>query len=314
MTTGKGSVSVNAQQINDKLKEKLQEKCKIYPQNNLRCSSIGHPCSRYVYLCITNFADRKPPDVGLQAIFGLGNTLEAHVIEKIKEAGFEVLTPTSHSFRIEPQNITGREDLRIKDPETGELFPVEVKSISPFEFDKLNGFSDFVNNKKPFIRAYAAQIQLYLYHFAKPYGFFALINKLNGEIKFIRVDLDFDFTEKLLQKAEYINHCLEIREAPEATDEIAVCEGCDLQHICGQCRRVPSDIEVDGELDELIERKEQLATAKREYEDVDKQIKARVGERSKIITGKYLVTRTSFTKKAFTVPESVQYRVNIKRL
>ena len=76
----------------------------------------------------------------------------------------------------------------------------------------------------------------------------------------------------------------------------------------------PTDIEIDGELDELIERKEALAPAKREYEDVDKQIKARVGEREKIITGRYLVTRTSFVKKAFTVPESTQYRVNIKRL
>lgn len=304
---------MNAELINDRLREKLQEKCKVYPQNNLRCSSIGHPCSRYVYLCITNFQDRTPPDVGLQAIFGLGNTLETHVIEKIKEAGFEVITPTDHSFRIEPQNITGREDLRIKD-ENGELIPVEVKSISPFEFDKLNCFDDFVNNKKPFIRAYAAQIQLYMYQFAKPYGFFALINKLTGEIKFIRIDLDYDYCEKVLQKAEYINKCLAEKTMPEACDEIGFCDHCDLQHICGQVKRIPADVELDDELENLIIRKEELKAAKAEYEAVDKEIKARVGEREKVITGTYLIERKSFVKKEYTVPESTQYRISIKRL
>lgn len=304
---------MNAELINDRLREKLQEKCKVYPQNNLRCSSIGHPCSRYVYLCITNFQDRTPPDVGLQAIFGLGNTLETHVIEKIKEAGFEVITPTDHSFRIDPQNITGREDLRIKD-ENGELIPVEVKSISPFEFDKLNCFDDFVNNKKPFIRAYAAQIQLYMYQFAKPYGFFALINKLTGEIKFIRIDLDYDYCEKVLQKAEYINKCLAEKTMPEACDEIGFCDHCDLQHICGQVKRIPADVELDDELENLINRKEELKAAKAEYEAVDKEIKARVGEREKVITGTYLIERKSFVKKEYTVPESTQYRISIKRL
>lgn len=305
---------MNASDINEKLKEKLQEKCVIYPQNNLRCSSIGHPCSRYVYLCITNYNDRKAPDVGLQAIFGLGNTLEKHVIEKIKEAGYEVITPTEHSFRIEPQNITGREDLRIKDPETGELYPVEVKSISPFEFDKLNSFEDFVKNKKPFIRAYAAQIQLYLYNFAKEYGFFALINKLTGEIKFVRVNLDYDFCGKVLDKADYINKCLADRTLPESCDEIGLCENCDLQHICGQVKRIPADIELDDELENLINRKQELATAKREYEEVDKEIKARVGERDKVITGSYLITRTKIERKEYTVAARTEYRLNIKKL
>jgi CRISPR/Cas system-associated exonuclease Cas4 (RecB family) len=305
---------VNAELINSKLREKLQEKCKVYPQNNLRCSSIGHPCSRYVYLSITNWEDKPAPDVGLQGIFGLGNTLEAHVIEKIKEAGFEVITPTAHSFRIEPQGITGREDLRIKDPETGDLIPVEVKSISPFEFDKLNRFEDFVNHPKPYIRAYAAQIQLYMLKFGKEYAFFALINKLTGEIKFIRVEFDYEYCEKVLSKADYINECLEAKTPPEACEEISLCENCDLQHICGECKRIPADVELDGELEELIKRKEELTPANREYNAVDKQIKSLVGEREKVITGSYLVTRTATQRKGYTVEPSTVYKVNIKRL
>lgn len=305
---------MKAEFINAKLREKLEEKCVVYPQNNLRCSSIGHPCSRYVYLCITNFADRKPPDVGLQAIFGLGNTLEAHVIEKIKEAGFEVFTPTVHSFRIEPQNITGREDLRIKDPETGELIPVEVKSVHPMHFDDLNCFADFVKHKKPFIRAYAAQIQLYMLKFGKEYGFFALINKVTGQIKFVRCDFDYEYCEQILSKADYINKCLAEKTPPEACEEIGLCDNCDLQHICGECKRVPADIELDDELKNLINRKNELAEAAGEYKAVDAEIKKRVGERAKIVTGSYLIERKPITKESYTVPASTYYRINIKRL
>ena len=67
-------------------------------------------------------------------------------------------------------------------------------------------------------------------------------------------------------------------------------------------------------MEELINRKQALASAKKEFEELDKQIKARVGDRDKIITGCYLIERKSFTKKAFTVPENTQYRITIKRL
>lgn len=305
---------LTAEQLNEKIFEKLSEKCVVYPQNNLRCSSIGHPCQRFVYLSITNWQDKKPPDAGLQAIFELGNTLETHVIEHIKQAGYEVFTPTIRSFRIDPQGITGREDLRIKDPESGELYPVEIKSISPFEFDKLNTFDDFRKSNKPFIRSYAAQIQLYLYHFAKEQGFFALINKLTGKIKFISVKFDYEFCEEILERAEYINKCLSDKTPPDACDDISFCEGCSLQHICGQCRRIPADIEIDDSLDELINRKEELSPAYREYNEVNDQIKKRVGQREKVITGQYLIQRKSFTKAAYTVPESTQYRITVEKL
>jgi CRISPR/Cas system-associated exonuclease Cas4 (RecB family) len=305
---------MNAEQINAALMEKLQEKCVVYPQNNLRCSSIGHPCARYVYLSITNWEDKPAPDVGLQGIFGIGNALEDYVIERIKEAGFEVITPTQRSFRIDPQGITGREDLRIKDPETGELIPVEVKSISPFDFDKLNKFEDFVNSKKAHIRQYAAQLQLYMLKFGKEYGFFALINKLTGQIKIIRCEFDYEYCESVLTKADYINLCLDQKTPPEACEEIGLCENCNLAHICGSCKRLPADIDVDGELEELINRKQALAAAKKEFEELDKQIKALVGERDKIITGNFLVTRKAIEKQGYTVAPRTEYRVQIKRL
>lgn len=304
---------MNAQQVNEALRESLEKQIKVYPCNNLRASNLGHPCERYLYLLIKHWDEQKPHDAGLQSIFNLGNAMEAFTIDTIKAAGYEVITPTVRSWKIENPLVTGREDIRIK-AENGELIPVEIKGLSPQEWAKLNTVEDFFQSKKYYVRGYPAQLQMYMLHFGKEYGFFALTNKLTGQTKFIEMRFDYEYAEGLLQKAERIYKALETETPPECCDDISVCEGCGLQHICGECRRVPADLELDGELDELIDRKQELSEAKREYERVDKQIKERVGERDKIISGKYLITRTSFTKKAFTVPESVQYRVNIKRL
>lgn len=306
---------MNATEINEKIYQTKKEKITVYPVNHLRASNLGHPCERYLYLLITSWQELKPHDVGLQNIFDLGNTLEEHTIKNIKEAGFEIVTPTQRSWQITVKGgiITGREDIRIKD-ENGELLPVEIKGLSPFEYDKLNSVDDFLKSKRSYVQSYPAQLFVYMLHFGKEKGFFALTNKLTGETKFIDVPFDYDLGEKYLSKAERIYKALEEKKAPEACEDITLCENCPLAHICGECRRVPADIEVDDELDDLINRKQELAEAKKEYEQVDKQIKLKVGERTKIITGTYLIERKEFVKKAFTVPESVQYRLSIKRL
>ena len=306
---------MNAAKLNEMLFNAKAEKITIYPCNNLRASNLGHPCERYLYLLIKHWEEQKPHDVGLQNIFDLGNTLEEHTIRNMKEAGLEVITPTQRSWKVEVKGgiITGREDVRIKD-ESGNLLPVEIKGISPFEFEKLNSVDDFFKSKRTYIQGYPAQLFVYMLHFGKEVGFFALTNKLTGETKFIEVPFDYDLGEKYLSKAERIYAALAANEPPEACDDLNVCENCSLAHICGTQRRLPADVELDDELDDLINRKQELSEAKKEYEAVDKQIKAKIGEREKVITSQYLIERKSFVKKAFSVPESTQYRIMIKRL
>lgn len=306
---------MTAEQINAKLFKAKADKITVYPVNNLRASNLGHPCERYLYLLIKHWDEQKPHDVGLQNIFDLGNTLEEHTIKNIKEAGFEIVTPTVRSWKVDVRGgiISGREDIRIKD-EDGHLLPVEIKGLSPFEWDKLNSVNDFLKSKRAYIQGYPAQLYVYMLKFGKEHGFFALTNKLTGETKFIDVPFDYDYGEQLLSKAERVYAALEADTPPEACDDISLCENCSLAHVCGLCRRVPADVDIDDELDELINRKQELAEAKKEYEQVDKEIKAKIGEREKVITGQYLIERKSFVKRAFEVPESVQYRIQIKRL
>ena len=304
---------MNAETIKKALEETAQSKITVYPVKNLSASRLGDPCERHLYLLLKHWDEVKPHDVGLQHIFDLGNSIEAYAIERLKEAGFEVVTPTVRSWKIEKPFITGREDVRIKD-EKGELIPCEIKGLSPFEFDKLHTIDDFLNSKKAYVRGYPAQLFVYMYHFEKEKGFFILVNKLTGEIRPIEVTLNYEFGEECLQKAERVYKAVETDTPPEACADINLCENCNLKHICGECKRIPADIELDDELENLINRKEELKGAKSEYESVDKQIKDRVGERAKVITGTYLIERKAIEKKAFTVPASTQYRITIKRL
>ena len=49
-------------------------------------------------------------------------------------------------------------------------------------------------------------------------------------------------------------------------------------------------------------------------EDVKDQIKKKIGEREKVLTGKYLIERKAFEKKSYTVQARTEYRLNIKKL
>ena len=305
---------MNATEIKERLEAKAAEKIKVYPVEHLSASRLGHPCERYLYLLIKNWQDQKPHDVGLQHIFDLGNSIEEYTIARLKEAGFECVTPTVRSWRIDKPLITGREDVRIKDPVTGELLPCEIKGLAPQEWAKLNTIEDFLNSKKHYVRGYPTQLFVYMWKFEKEKGFFIITNKLTGEIKVIEVHLDYDFGEKCLQKAERIYKALETNTPPDSCDDVSVCEGCNLQHICGQVKRIPADIELDDELENLIIRKEELKAAKAEYEAVDKEIRSKVGERPRVITGTYLVERKAIEKKEYTVAARTEYRINIKRL
>lgn len=304
---------MEAYEISARLEAAAASKIKIYPCNNLRASNIGHPCERYLYLLIKHWDKQAPHDVGLQNIFDLGNTIEEYTISKIKEAGYEVITPVERSWKVENPLITGREDIRIKE-ENGELIPAEIKGLSPYEWDRLNTVEDFYASKKHYVRAYPSQLLVYMWKFEKEHGFFFLTNKLTGAIKPIRVPFDWDRADQLLKKGERVYAALKSDVPPMACDDITVCEECKLAHLCtASINRVEADFD-DGELETLILRKQELAPFEREYKEVSDRIKDAMGERQKVIAGQFLVQVSTIEKKSYTVAAQTQRRINITRL
>lgn len=315
---------MDANFIKEQIDKATEAQIQIFPCHNLRASNVGHPCERYLYLLVNNWDQQKRHDKGLQNIFNLGNKMEEYVIETLKRSGFEILTPVERSWKIEDPLITGREDILIKDTDTGELLPGEIKGISPFEFDKLKTVYDFLNSKKYYIRAYPAQILTYMWHFNKTQGFFFIVNKLTGEVRPIELNFKKDkeletYCLSIMEKATRINKAIKEEKIPDVIDDASVCDNCGLSHVCGHTVAVPADIENDNELEELIDQKNALKEQKKNYEDLDEQIKDRVGEREKVLAGKYLIVRTKTVKPAHTepakeVPEKVTWRMSIKEI
>jgi CRISPR/Cas system-associated exonuclease Cas4 (RecB family) len=315
---------MNAETIKNKIDAFVQSEIKVYPVNNLRASNVGHPCERYLYLLIKHWDEVKPHDEGLQNVFDLGNTIEEYTIKKLKDAGLEVITPHERSWRFDVRGgiISGREDIRIKDDETGELFPAEIKGLSPYEWERLNSIDDFYSSKRYYVRGYPAQLMIYCFHFGKEKGYFILTNKLTGEIKPIEVPFDYDKAEALLSKAERIYAA--IADESKATelnpcDDISVCEQCPLAHLCTSgIQRTAAEID-DGELEAMIDRQAELAPAYREYNELNDEIKELVAakipdEKGSIITGKYYVEVKTIEKKEFTVAARKERRITKRRL
>lgn len=306
---------LTADYIAAKVSDFVQSEIKVYPCEHLRASNVGHPCERYLYLLIRNWEELIPHDEGLQNIFDLGNSIEAYTIKKLRDSGLEVITPTSRSWKVENPLITGREDIRIKDPETGELIPAEIKGLSPNEWEKLNTVEDFYNSRRYYVRGYPAQLLVYMWKFEKENGFFILTNKLTGELKIIEVPFDWERADELLKKAERIYNALADttgKTIPEACDDLSVCERCQMRHLCTAAHeRTETEID-DGELEEAIDRKNELAPLYREYNEINDQIKKMVGEREKVISGKYVISTKTINKAEYVVPARVERRISIK--
>ena len=306
---------LTAEYISNAVSDFVKSEIKVYPCEHLRASNVGHPCERYLYLLIRSWEELQPHDEGLQNIFDLGNSIEAYTIKKLRDSGLEVITPTQRSWKVENPLITGREDIRIKDPETGELFPAEIKGLSPNEWERLNTVEDFYNSRRYYVRGYPSQLLVYMYKFEKERGFFVLTNKLTGELKIIEVPFDWERADELLKKAERIYAALADgtgKTLPEACDDLSVCEKCQMRHVCTAAHdRTETEID-DGELEEIIDRKNELAPAYREYNEVNDQIKKMVGDREKVISGKYVVSTKTINKAEYIVPARVERRISIK--
>ena len=308
---------MTAEYISGKISDFVRSEIKVYPCEHLRASNIGHPCERFLYLLIRFWEKQTPHDEGLQNIFDLGNSIEEYTIKKLRDAGLEVITPTQRSWKVENPLITGREDVRIKDPEDGQLYPGEIKGLSPFEWERLNSVEDFYNSRRHYVRGYPSQLLVYMWKFEKEKGFFILTNKLTGEIKVIDVPFDWDRADALLKKGERIYAALEDKTGatvPDACEDLTVCENCQLRHLCtAQIERPATDID-DGELEAAIDRQNELAPAFKEYNQLKDDIRRIVGDRENILAGKYVVSTKIIKKTEYVVAAREEKRISVKRL
>lgn len=290
--------------IVERVEESLKRQIKQYPVRSIRASSIGHPCTRYLVYEQTKWQEKELHGIALQNIFNLGNDIEERVLKDLREAGIAV-AEQQRAFEWKEHNITGHIDgMALID---GEMYPIEVKSASPYVFDKINSVEDMKKSKYAYMRAYPAQMTLYLLMGNKELGFFLFKNKVNGALKEIPVHLDYEFGESLLRKAEDINGHVKDGTLPDQISEEGICSDCAYQHIC-RPMQIGKEIEmVDStELVELIERSQELKPVAAEYAEIDKRINQIVNGKDKLLVGEWFVSGSWRKRVSYDVPEDIK--------
>lgn len=290
--------------IVEKILENKQRKVRQYPARSNRASEVGHPCARYLTFCRTHWQERKPPDARLLMIFDIGNDVESRVIRDMQDAGIAVIEQ-QRAFDWKEYQITGTVDCKVL--LNGAPIPCEIKSASPFVFEKLQSVEDMKRSRYLYMRKYPAQLTLYCLMSNVDHGLFLFKNKSTGEMKEIPLEVDFDYAESILKRLEVVNRHIAAGTVPDPIDyDENVCDDCPFAHICN-VERVGKEVEVvdDEGLAEMLDRYEALKPAAKEYAEIDKKLKTAL-EGRKALIGSWFVDGKYRDFTSYEIPEDVK--------
>lgn len=294
--------------------EMKKSNIKRWPCHTNRASELGYAvpflegCLRRGVYARTHWQDREMHDVSVQFIFDEGNNQERQVLIDLASAGVQILEQQS-AWTWGLYQISGHIDgTYIED---GIAYPVEIKSMSPNIFGIVKCFEDF--KKKPWTRAYMAQITLYMLSKNIDKGIFILKNKSTGELRQITVDLDYDLGEACLSTAEQINTHIKNDTLPDRIDDRQKCKDCPFKLIClpeiqfGEELKIKDDPIFEKRLDRYFELKENASECEAVYEIIRSESKesAENGVLN-ILVGKYLLTGKTDTRGAFRLKIETQ--------
>lgn len=273
----------------ERIIEAKQKKIRLHPTHVNRASEIGHPCLRYLVFKRTRWAEATLHDVALQFVFDEGNIQERAVLRDLEDAGVAIIEQQRDYFWDGPQlsaHLDGKVILS-----ADELAPIEIKSMSPFVWVKINTIEDLKYSKMTHLQKYPAQLNVYNLLSNSHRGFMILKNKSTGQLKEIEVPLDYEYAEGLLKKCEAINTHVKNGTTPDPIPwSENTCGRCQFAHIClPEAKREAIDLTDDPELEVKLKRRAELAPLRSEYEEIDEEVKTILKERPKVVCGDFLV-------------------------
>jgi hypothetical protein len=300
-------------------------KAEIHPCHVNRASEIGHPCLEYLRLARVAWDKRLAPNPVLASIFHEGNLTERDCVQMLLGLGYEIFEQQRDGV-IKGRNgealISWHIDWKTRDPETGDAVPVEHKRVSPFLWPKLDEPADLFNSDRVHARKWPAQLLTYMLGAGCEKGLMLLRNAWTGVYRQINFELDYEYAEGLLAKAEQINAAVENETPLPKLEEASTCFDCPLRHVCapaviGDALAVGSD-EFEAWLAQRDELKAAIAETgvaelEKEKKALDARIKEYLGEHGgRVITTSYLAELKTTNRKA--TPATSYDRLVIQRV
>lgn len=308
----------------ERLLEVLAEEISIFPARSFWPSALDHPCDRQVVWRFTRWELQEPHSPIRQAIFDQGRHYQPLIYARLEAMGYDVVREGDRprQYRVRGGGIvSGRPDgklrgyrgVRFASPDV-----LECKSMSGFEYERTHAVEDLKKAKSVWTRLYHAQGQLYAFLEEVPGISFVLYSKATGMLKLIRDELDFGFVERLLERMERLQPMIAAGiDPPPISYDWNVCGGCGFLKQCYPPRDFGQGASIidDPEFVELLERRELLRPHSREYETIDKAVKARLGHEGieYAIAGPFTIEGTQIDREAYSVPKGSYVKYSIKR-
>lgn len=302
-------------------------KIENWPVRANRSSELGHPCVRYLTYLRTHWQERAPHSVALQYLFDERRRQEDHAVEDLKEAGY-FFVEQQRPFAWDKYQISGRIDGQIGLPRGATnpvLVPAEIKNINQWEWERVDpngGARQFVDSEKIWLRKIPGQMAAYLLMNNKELGALILRNASDGRPKVVEVAIDWEVGEEILRKAELVNAHAAAGTLPERIPfSEEVCGRCPFFHIClpDEALRAGASFLDDPDLEAKLIRRAALEAASREYERLDKEVKAVAkraidGDGEAIVGTDWLLRVKTVARKAYAVEAGSYEKVEIQRL
>lgn len=266
----------------------VEEERQNWPVNSNRASQLGDDCERKLVYWRTRWQEAALPSVELSLIFREGRYAEKAVLDTLRQAGVEVIREGEPLSWPEYQ-ITGRIDAIVA--VDSKYYPLEIKSSNPNVWRTIAYMGPGVYSweevkeafeRKPWLRRYLAQITLYMLCSELEEGLMLFKNKSTGALCQINVNLDYEYAEQLVKRAERINKHIAEGTLPDRIDfDPEVCPKCPFFHLClpGHDANSPLKYVSDEFAVEKIKALLKLKEASQEYKRLYNWVKEWVWEK-----------------------------------
>jgi CRISPR/Cas system-associated exonuclease Cas4 (RecB family) len=306
-------------------RETLTKQIAVWPARAWHPSSVGSPCDRQLVWNWTKADEKKPHDYVLQSIFNVGTRSQPFIYDAIERLGFDIIRESDRPRRWKMKSgveISGRIDGKIigfKGDRYSSPRVLELKTMADHQWDGLKTLDDVRNAEAHYVRGYFAQGQLYLLLEELSEGVFVFQNKTTGLLRLIPFEIDYAFAEALLTRLERLQPFVRENRDPDPIPfNWRICGGCGFRDLCYPAINYGEGASVieSQDLIELLERREKLHPAAKEFERVDKGIKEQLVHLgiSHAVAGDFVVEGTQRKRKAYTVKETEYVQFSIERI
>ena len=293
--------------IVEKVTNRLREDRARRPVHANNASKVGFPCNRYLVYRRLNWKEALLPDTGLLYIFEEGNTHETAVVQLLMKSGL-TFSKSQTTLDWPDLETTGSIDGMVG--LNGEQLPIEIKSSNQFTWEKLNNQDDLKASEQIWVKCWYGQLQMYLWMCNEQRMILLLKNKQSGQLKQIEITIDMDYSNELAERLDEVNLYVGEKKYPDRITDRTICSGCDFKHLCLPDEESETvNIDDNPEVLSLLEQREAVREAAKEFGQVDKKVKTyfkAAGEGLHLVGGKFQVKLTTVKKTKYDIPDEIK--------